>query len=57
MTGPPKTVDSVPPKPARCTLAVIAMARAWAAVRSQMDAMRGRGELRATTMGWNSGVY
>jgi len=24
---------------------------------SQVDIMRGRGELRATTTGWNSGVY
>ena len=44
-------------KPARCTSAAIPTARACAAVMSQVDIMRGRGELRATTTGWNSGVY
>ena len=38
------------------TIAIMLCARRWAEVMSQRDTARGKGELSATMMGWNSGV-
>ena len=50
------TIHTPSPARTRCASAAISRTRAAAFVNSQSDIVSDRGELTATTMGWNSGV-